>query len=517
MPIKFSWHSLVVLLLGVFAVILASRNISTPGIYYDETLFANAALLGSSDTFTHWKPFGIPVLLMSYIGALKAWIYMPIFYFFGVDPMSIRLPSILFGVLGGGFLVLASTIWYGRLAGVFSAALVFFDPSLLIQSRLDWGPTALMFLFRGCAIFGIAWWWRFRTPAGIWMTIAACGFGGFDKLNFVWIILSICISFAIVFRNEAKEYINHYSTIAKTQLVIIMVITGLILIRAVVIGHSLQDNAASFSERMANAWHLIVLTIVGGGALDFISGDGLALAPWMIPAYMVALAAAIVNIIDCRWDFSWRPLLFLALFTLFLAAFFVMTKAATGPHHSAVLAGLPGLIIGQLLGCRSSKKKGGRSKNAISIVCIGSAVALCSAMTYTTLYSIRKFAVPRNSNWSVAHNSLGRLFQSNPHAYFRTGDWGLATQLIAFSCGRIKINDYWSNFYNEKVDHKKLLKSPDGSPTILVLHAQGRENFKKENSAAFQSMRQSGFQFKQIDQFNDEKGILIQAFLIEAH
>ena len=138
-------------------------------------------------------------------------------------------------------------------------------------------------------------------------------------------------------------------------------------------------------------------------------------------------------------------------------------------------------------------------------------------MTYTTLYSIRKFAVPRNSNWSVAHNSLGRLFQSNPHAYFRTGDWGLATQLIAFSCGRIKINDYWSNFYNEKVDHKKLLKSPDGSPTILVLHAQGRENFKKENSAAFQSMRQSGFQFKQIDQFNDEKGILIQAFLIEAH
>jgi len=517
MPIKFSWHSFLVLLFGVFAVILASRNISTPGIYYDETLFANAALLGSSDTFTHWKLFGIPILLMSYIGAIKAWIYIPIFHIFGVDPLTIRLPAILFGVLGGGFLVVASIILYGRHAGVLSAALIFFDPSLLIHSRLDWGPTALMFLFRGCAIFGIAWWWRFRTPAGFWMTIAACGLGGFDKLNFVWVIMSLCLSFAIAFRNEAQEYLKHYTSIAIIQLGSIIGIAGFIFVRALIIGNNFQQGAVSFSERIAVSWHLIFLTIVGGGALDFISGDGWIPSRWMVPAYAVASVIAMANGILCRRSFLWRPWLFLTLFTFFLTAFFMMTKAATGPHHSAVLAGMLGLLIGPLLSCRPKEVKTRWSRTAMNILRVAGAVILCYAMIYTTVYSLYKFAVPRNLNWAVAHNSLGRLFQSNPHAYFRTGDWGMGTQLIAFSKGKIKINDHWADFSSDIKYDTALLQSPDGSPTILLIHAEGRENFKQANCSAVQSMCQSGFKFEQIDQFNDEKGVLIQAFLIEGH
>jgi hypothetical protein len=517
MPIKFSWHSFLVLLLGVFAVILASRNISTPGIYYDETLFANAALLGSSDIFAHWKPFGIPILLMSYIGAIKAWIYIPIFYLFGVDPLTIRLPTILFGVMGGGFLVVASIIWYGRCAGVLCAALIFFDPSLLIHSRLDWGPTALMFLFRGCAIFGIAWWWSFRTPAGIWITIAACGLGGFDKLNFIWVIMSLCLSFAIVFRNEAREYLKHYTSIALIQLGSILGIAGFIFVRALIIGNNFHQDVVSISERLAVSWHLIVLTIVGGGALDFISGDGLIPSRWMVPAFTVAFVIAIANGILCRRTFLWRPWLFLTLFTLFLTAFFMMTKAATGPHHSAVLAGMLGLLIGPLLSCRSKEVKTPWSRTAMNILRMAGAVILCYAMIYTNVYSLCKFAVPRNFNWAMAHNSLGRLFQSNPHAYFRTGDWGMGTQLIAFSKGKIKINDYYNDFSSNIKYDTSILKSLDGSPTILLVHAEGRENFKQANSSAVQSMYQSGFKFEQIDQFNDEKGVLIRAFLIQAH
>ena len=60
-------------------------GLSDPGLQYDELLFVNAAL---GDThpyhgFIYNEALGIPTMLMAYIGALKAWLYAPIFSIFG--------------------------------------------------------------------------------------------------------------------------------------------------------------------------------------------------------------------------------------------------------------------------------------------------------------------------------------------------------------------------------------------------------------------------------------------------
>ena len=65
--------------LALTAVVIGCWNLAMPGLQYDETLFCNAALGGPTDAFVCQRVYGVPILLMPYLGALKAWIYAPIF------------------------------------------------------------------------------------------------------------------------------------------------------------------------------------------------------------------------------------------------------------------------------------------------------------------------------------------------------------------------------------------------------------------------------------------------------
>src|SRR5690606_14881322 len=61
----------------------ALHRISRPGPLYDEILFVNAALGGIDGSFVHSTVLGVPFMLMSYVGALKAWLHAPVFALFG--------------------------------------------------------------------------------------------------------------------------------------------------------------------------------------------------------------------------------------------------------------------------------------------------------------------------------------------------------------------------------------------------------------------------------------------------
>src|SRR6266581_1828643 len=76
-------------------IFLASYRIELPGLYYDEVAFVNAAQGAPDNTFIYMRLGPVPLLVFPFIGALKAWIYTPIFRLFGVSALTIRLPVIL--------------------------------------------------------------------------------------------------------------------------------------------------------------------------------------------------------------------------------------------------------------------------------------------------------------------------------------------------------------------------------------------------------------------------------------
>src|SRR4026208_2615827 len=78
-PLPRRWPLLVLALsLLVFAA-AAGHPIALPGLDYEEVLFGNAATGGENSSFIYRRLFGVPVLLMNYIGALKAYLFAPIF------------------------------------------------------------------------------------------------------------------------------------------------------------------------------------------------------------------------------------------------------------------------------------------------------------------------------------------------------------------------------------------------------------------------------------------------------
>ena len=71
----------------------AAGLIDAPGLQYDEVLFVNAATgEATNGLFVAKRILGIPVMLMGYVGALKAYLYYPVFRLFGVSAATVRWP-----------------------------------------------------------------------------------------------------------------------------------------------------------------------------------------------------------------------------------------------------------------------------------------------------------------------------------------------------------------------------------------------------------------------------------------
>ena len=141
-------YALVTLALAYFGV-MASRNIALPGLNVDEVLGVRPAVGGPVAR----RIFGIPVLTISYIGALKSYIYFPIFALFGGSPETIRLPTIFISLL-----TLALTFKLSRLhfRPSYSALLVLLmaaDPIFIFMSKVDYGPIVLMMFFKMLALY----------------------------------------------------------------------------------------------------------------------------------------------------------------------------------------------------------------------------------------------------------------------------------------------------------------------------------------------------------------------------
>ena len=139
-----------------------------------------------------------------YMGALKTWIYTPIFKLFGLSAVSIRLPAILIscGTLAFGYLLLRR-ILTSQWAVAFTLACAV-HPGFIELTRWDKGPNVLMLFFKALCLYLLVRW--LETPrffswslAGV---IAACALGFFDKFNFIWFVVALVFSTLAVYGTE---------------------------------------------------------------------------------------------------------------------------------------------------------------------------------------------------------------------------------------------------------------------------------------------------------------------------
>src|SRR5262249_49567740 len=132
----------------IFFLFAGAALIPRAGIEDDESLFAQAIFRPRGELYAvHIGRSHIPLLLMTYLGALKSLILRPIVVTLGSGIYAVRMPMRLAGALSIWlFFVLLRRIAGDREATI-GCVLLAVDSSYLITACFDWGPVALQHLF----------------------------------------------------------------------------------------------------------------------------------------------------------------------------------------------------------------------------------------------------------------------------------------------------------------------------------------------------------------------------------
>lgn len=191
-----SFFAITVLTLAILGFIVAGWC----GLHQDEALFLKAIYSPSNCQFSikHGK---IALMIMPYVGALKAAIYTVYLKVAPVTPLSLRLPMI---VLLCGFTLLMIRLWC-RLARLEIVAIVIafasFHPIFVLTIVLDWGPVAFQLLLTSLGLHA----WR----RGWYGLVGLCaGLMIWDKAVAVWVLTGVTVSAAIFYRQELRKVLG---------------------------------------------------------------------------------------------------------------------------------------------------------------------------------------------------------------------------------------------------------------------------------------------------------------------
>lgn len=186
--------------LAILFFLLGLPFVTQTGIQTDEAIFTSVLY----EPFSPWFWISvfqkkIPLMVMSYMGTLKAALWAPLFQIFPPSPYSMRIPALFLA---------AATVWIfffftrraaNSRAALLATALLATDAAFLLSSVMDWGPVVLQHLLflSGCTLLlahaqaGGRW----RLAGGFFLF----GLGMWDKAVFIWTLSGMAVAVFALF------------------------------------------------------------------------------------------------------------------------------------------------------------------------------------------------------------------------------------------------------------------------------------------------------------------------------
>ncbi len=514
-------------------IAVSSFRIGNPGLYYDEMLFVNGAIK-ISDVLSSSLPLAdkldeLPLMVFPYVGALKSWLFHPIFQWYGFSPLTIRFPSILLSAGTIYISYLTARKWLGPLYGPAVAFLLAASPALVFQSKLDWGPVVIMLFCKALVIYYFALLTESGRLKHLVCIIAVMAVGTYDKFNFIWIVVSFFLSSLIVFnstymrllKNAPKSAIFAVAAACLTML-------GIFLYKVMPLVS--MPEWKDLYARWNYVAHLYAQTMSQGGI-----GFTMKNPPVLHNAYGHLLIVSLALFISaCAGALRERRLAsFMAqkntkIYIFFVLLFFVtfiqvvFTPAATGPHHAMALMpfDLFAFIAALSLFGDARSIKWQRSFTCLFLLVVSASV--CFGLKGVIRYDM-EFA--KDSGYSNAWSPM--IYRLAAHVDFHSGsvdriaftDWGISHQVSALvdKGVRAKIADLWIPLkgYNKESDTTNYAEQflPSG-PTLCILFAS--PVFKETKEHFLQIISERPGLEKRIETINDESGPLYELYFLNS-
>ena len=198
-------------LIAVAVAFVAAGMLFVPrlGIEADEAIVANG-LYSHGAAWYSWRiaDHEVPVMLISYLGALKTWFYKGLFLFAAPRPTILRLPMLLFAAasLWLFFELLNSTI--GSRAAWIGTLLLATDTSYFLLNMADYGPVTLQFVLKLAALVLLVRFHRDHKRRDLAWAFFLFGLGMWDKAIFAWVLCGLGIAAIAVFPRGLRKHLS---------------------------------------------------------------------------------------------------------------------------------------------------------------------------------------------------------------------------------------------------------------------------------------------------------------------
>ena len=478
-----------------------------PGLQADEIVFWQV-MTRPKQMASYALSFGsitIPLMQISYVGAVKALLYWPIFQVLQPSVWSVRAPTVLIGVVT----IWLTWCWMKRISGVGAATMTTLllgtDTMFLLTDTFDWGPVALQHVFLMGGLLALQRWLQGSSRLFLALGFFLWGLGLWDKALFIWPLAGLAFGAVCVFPREMLGRLRP-RTVAAAAASLLLGAGPLVVYNLERSGPTVSKNVHFETHTFVTKARLLSTTIDGTalmGSVAYLDAAGAEVRPprnilertavriwhrlpghrknWMAFGYILALGCFVL-----LWRSpAWRVLLFLLIATIAEWALMASTKAAGYySHHTILLWPFPLAFLG--IAFSEAAKRVGRSGRPL-VATVVAVLAIGNLLT-TNRYLADFVSNGAVRDWTDAINPLVSSFQTN--SVFQTGsaerigavEWGYLWQIQMMTSPNVKrdCRDYF-----EKVDAPligtcsplgdsadNVLTSPD---TVFIQHTQGNE------------------------------------------
>jgi len=350
----------------LYFVLAGFLLIPYPGFQHDEVVFAEPIF--QRGLAFYCRPLGsrfIPMMINSYAGAFKTWVYWPIFKVWHPTAYSLRVPVLLIAAFSILLFWPVMTRAGGRRAAAIATILLSTDTMYLMTSVFDWGPVALQHLFLVAIIFAFLRYHETGHPALLALASFLAGLALWEKALFFWLAGGLGVACLVIYFKQVWLHVS-MRNIAIAVIAFGAGATPFILYNIHKANSTLSENANVSTDELDQKVEIAKRTIDAHAIFDYIVFDdwmqqsraprtaiesaslalrdatGTSQVNEMLWAYALAILLA-----PFAWRTSaWRPMLFALIFTAVGWALMLITKGAgASVHHVILLWPLPLMFL----------------------------------------------------------------------------------------------------------------------------------------------------------------------------
>jgi len=480
------------------------------GIETDEAIIANGLYDHGALSYS-WNIAGseVPVMLISYLGALKTWFYKGVFLLAAPRPIVLRLPMLLFaaGALWLFFELLERTI--GRRAAWIGTLLLATDTSYLLLNAADYGPVTLQFVFKLAALVLLI---RFHQNAhrkDLAWAFFLFGLGMWDKAIFAWVLFGLAAAALAVFPRELRKHLTR-ANVAVAGLAMLAGALPLVIYNIVHPFETLRSNVHTGQLELPHKTEILKQTMDGYVLFGFLTALeagpqpgqpkhwyqslSLTVSRWIgRPRRNAMLWAAVTSVLALAflWNSPARPPI---LFGLIACAAtwlpMVLTAGAGAAAHHAIL-----LWPFQLLPIAAVLARIPASAAAtVTLLLCGSNLAV------TNQYYAELLVNGPTVRWTDAMDPLERYLEDLHASRIIAADWGFIETMNLLSEGELPMVD--ADISSDE-SISGLLRDPSN---IYVAHTPGMTFDPKERAALEDLARREDYQEEPLTTIQDRNG-----------